>query len=193
MLPLISSRGGEERRPLFILPTMPQFEAFRYSPLGHTKSWTSPRRRALQVSALTALTLATVIVFGSLYGVYEEYNSRATEARYIIIPSSSQITTTTTTVTVTSIPTPTGHQNLDSPDWSFDPQRDSKNYGLSASQCNVAFQPLFNEITRASKFTQQNGRVSPSNLDISWTKQGAVHALIQDRQVSLKKSGCKHR
>jgi hypothetical protein len=170
--------------------------AHRYSPLGTTKAyikpWTSPRRNGLQISALTALVLAVVIVFGFSIGAYNEYISRLADERPFIIPSSSRTTTTTTiTVTDTSRPTPTGTLKPTFNEWSFDPQRASNDYGLSASQCDVAFQPLFEEITRASTFTKENGRISPSDLDISWTKEGAVHALIQDRQVSLK-AGLSH-
>jgi hypothetical protein len=166
---------------------MAQFDAIRYSPLGNTKVWTSSRCKGRQAFALTSLILVAVIIFRISFGAYKEHVSRIAEERPFNLPSLSRITTTST-VTVTSRPTPTENQKLNLEDWSFDSQRDSNNYGLSASQCGAAFKPLFEEITRASKYTQENDWISPSDLDISWTKEGAVRVLIQDGQVSLKRN-----
>jgi hypothetical protein len=99
------------RQPLFIVPTMAQYDAIRYSPLGtiksYTTSWISSRRKGLPKIVPVALFLAVVIIFGTSIAAYNDYISHIAEKRIPRPPNSPRITIAST-VTVTSSPTLTG-------------------------------------------------------------------------------------
>lgn len=155
---------------------MVRYNSIRYAPLGtkpSTTSWASKQRVGF-------LVLAFFIAIAVSIASYAESTIPVVQNDFPTEPFSPSITTT---VTGTGRPTPTADRLLKPTRWSFDSQRDSNDYGLSASQCDLAFQPLFEEISRAASFARNNGGVSPTELNITWTKKGAVHALIQDRQV----------
>ncbi|KAK8216892.1 hypothetical protein M8818_001855 [Zalaria obscura] len=66
--------------------------------------------------------------------------------------------------------------------WQFSPERDSHNYGLSTSQCAVAFPRLYHEIHRAAAYQGQRGNtatVSPP------PGPGQVHVAIRNRQLYI--------
>ncbi|KAK0112703.1 hypothetical protein ONS95_014440 [Cadophora gregata] len=68
-------------------------------------------------------------------------------------------------------------------EWSFDKSRDTRDYSLTADQCNIAFPGLYAEIERAVAYRKKIGRLSPEDVDISWSKEGLVRALISDQQL----------
>lgn len=70
-------------------------------------------------------------------------------------------------------------------EWAFDTERDSKNYGLSAEQCSVAFEGLFDEVDRAVEYTKKRGKnISSTDLDLGWAKSGLIRAMIYNHQVN---------
>ncbi|KAE9978135.1 hypothetical protein EG328_001672 [Venturia inaequalis] len=157
---------------------MVRYNSIRYAPLGtkpSTTSWASKQRVGF-------LVLAFFIAIAVSIASYAESTLPVVQNDFPTEPFSPTITTT---VTGTGRPTPTADRLLKPTRWSFDSQRDSNDYGLSASQCDLAFQPLFEEISRAASFARNNGGASPADLNISWTKQGAIRALIQDRQLYI--------
>lgn len=67
--------------------------------------------------------------------------------------------------------------------WMFNIARDARAYALTNSQCISAFPGLYAEIDRAVSYHKNIGLVTEEDLDITWTKSGAVKALIFDQQV----------
>jgi len=69
--------------------------------------------------------------------------------------------------------------------WSFDTQRDERNYGLSDEQCLLAFPDFYQEIDRAVSSREVLGPITRGDLDISWREgDEMLRAMIYDRQVS---------
>jgi hypothetical protein len=81
--------------------------------------------------------------------------------------------------------TPTCSKLSDAPPhWTYDPQTDANKYGLSPSQCHIAFGDLFQEISRASTYRKKIGDVTPSELDTQWRESGVVRAMLYNQKVA---------
>ena len=75
--------------------------------------------------------------------------------------------------------------------WSFDTQRDERNYGLSDQQCLLAFPDFYQEIDRAVSSREVLGPITRSDLDISWREgDEMLRAMIYNRQVSPLPESC---
>jgi hypothetical protein len=69
-------------------------------------------------------------------------------------------------------------------EWVFNSTRDAGNYGLSTEQCDAAFPGLFQELERAASYRKTVGRIALDDVDLSWTREGVVRAMIVEQQVS---------
>lgn len=68
--------------------------------------------------------------------------------------------------------------------WEYDSVRDAEDYSLTQDQCQSAFPNAYYEIDRAVAYWRQNGTIEPSQIDINWRGDGAIRAMIHDRQVN---------
>ncbi|KAL2074706.1 hypothetical protein VTL71DRAFT_8485 [Oculimacula yallundae] len=69
--------------------------------------------------------------------------------------------------------------------WIFDKSRDARVYTLTEDQCDSAFGGMYAERERAVAYRSQVGRLAVEDVDISWSKQGLVRALISDQQLYM--------
>ena len=105
------------------------------------------------------------------------------------------LTTVTITATATSSLSPAEIGEMcdrekasKSKNWTFDPARDSANYGLEDDQCEAAFPDMFLEIDRAKRWRQERfGNITDEDLDLGWRDFGVLRAMIHERQVSSKR------
>jgi hypothetical protein len=78
------------------------------------------------------------------------------------------------------------------PDWTFDTQRDERNFGLNDAQCDAAFPDYYKEVDRAVAYFKQQGNITEDRVDISWRLDEIVRVMIHDRQVNLHRSPIAH-
>lgn len=77
--------------------------------------------------------------------------------------------------------TPSGNEA-----WSYDPERDHLNIGLTSAQCDAAFPDLYYEIERASKvWKNRKHTIQPSDISIDWRKDAAFQAMVYDNQLRI--------
>lgn len=69
------------------------------------------------------------------------------------------------------------------PEWTFSPETDGADYGLSDQQCDAAFPQMYAELNRAVAYTHAAGNITADDVDISWKESGVVRAMIYDRVV----------
>lgn len=69
--------------------------------------------------------------------------------------------------------------------WTFDPQRDERDFGLSDEQCAVAFPNFYAEIDRAVQHRKNSNlpNITSELVDISWRPDEIMRVMIYDRQV----------
>lgn len=67
--------------------------------------------------------------------------------------------------------------------WTFNYERDSRNYGLSEAQCSSAFPFLYKEVDRAVNHRSRN-KIRIEEVDTAWRGDGIVRAMIWENQVS---------
>ena len=72
--------------------------------------------------------------------------------------------------------------------WAFDWKRDGFKYGLSESQCDVAFPGLWQDLDTALD-TRNGANVTMEELDDSMEGEGAIRCMILDGQVSHSLNG----
>ncbi|KAK8210111.1 hypothetical protein M8818_003598 [Zalaria obscura] len=72
--------------------------------------------------------------------------------------------------------------------WEYDSVRDAEDYSLTQDQCQSAFPNAYYEIDRAVAYWRQNGTIEPSQIDINWRGDGAIRAMIHDRQLYILQS-----
>lgn len=71
-------------------------------------------------------------------------------------------------------------------EWSYEPERDSRNIGLNRAQCDAAFPDLYYEIERAVEVWQKRKhQISQHDIEISWRKDAAFQVLVQDNQLRI--------
>jgi hypothetical protein len=88
---------------------------------------------------------------------------------------------------ISTLPQPTGAflpGFVRASEWVFNSTRDAGNYGLSTGQCDAAFPGLFQELERAASYRRTLERITLHDVDLSWTKEGVVRAMIVEQQVS---------
>ena len=68
--------------------------------------------------------------------------------------------------------------------WKFDWQRDGTKYGLSESQCDVAFPGLWKDIELALEH-RKGENVTIQELDDSMEGEGAIRCMVYDGEVCL--------
>lgn len=69
--------------------------------------------------------------------------------------------------------------------WAFDHRRDSKNYGLSESQCSSAFPLLGEEIDRAVDYRRRVGNITVEEVEDAWRQNEAMRVLIHENQLYI--------
>ena len=78
------------------------------------------------------------------------------------------------------------YQSNDVGGWKFDAMRDRDNHTLTHAQCDATFPLLYHEIDRAKehwrKF-QGDKHISPEQIDLKWSGDGGLGAMIYDQQV----------
>ncbi|KAJ9628499.1 hypothetical protein H2203_002398 [Taxawa tesnikishii (nom. ined.)] len=68
-------------------------------------------------------------------------------------------------------------------EWSFNASRHANDFTFTEQQCDAAFPALYHEIDRALDYWGENGGVRAENIDLSWSKLGAIRALIYNKQL----------
>jgi hypothetical protein len=81
--------------------------------------------------------------------------------------------------------TPSHHPGSLLQGWTFDTQRDERDFGLDNEQCEDAFPDYYREIDRAVAYFQKEGNITEDRVDISWREDEIVRVMIHDRQVSV--------
>jgi hypothetical protein len=70
--------------------------------------------------------------------------------------------------------------------WQFKATRDSKAYGFTTNQCDIAFPGLFAEIERGVQSQKSSGsNITTDDIDISWADSGVVRAMVFDQEVRV--------
>ncbi|KAF2674938.1 DUF821 domain-containing protein [Microthyrium microscopicum] len=73
--------------------------------------------------------------------------------------------------------------------WTFDTDRDERNFHLSPKQCSIAFPKFYYEIERAVKYRilKGLGRITEQDVDITWREGGGeiLRAMIYDKQLYI--------
>lgn len=72
------------------------------------------------------------------------------------------------------------------PQWSWTPSRDRDSHSLTESQCHEAFPELYVELDRAAAFWERRlgpGGIKRENIDLGWSYDGGLRAMIYDQQV----------
>jgi len=72
--------------------------------------------------------------------------------------------------------------------WNFEPSRDERNFGLSDSQCSIAFPGFYREIDRAVSFRQETGlgNLTIEDVDIAWRDVGEIlRLMIYDKKLYI--------
>lgn len=104
--------------------------------------------------------------------------------------STTQVTTTVfaTITETTSIAAPTPEP------WSFDVEREERNYSLTNEQCNEAFPKLWKELDRALETRRLNEepKITEADIDLEGHGSGFIRVMIYDRQVSRASSAWRY-
>ncbi|KAF2433760.1 hypothetical protein EJ08DRAFT_583334 [Tothia fuscella] len=161
--------------------------------------------RLLVIAPLLALTVFVLSIFNPFYvtsrpalSAYAPHpNTNAQQSSdsdlqpNLSTPSAIRYSTSTTLPT-TLLSSATTFPDIESTAvpsvWSFDPSRDARNYGLGEEQCHIAFEPLFAELDRAKQHRKSLGNITQDDIDMSWVKEGAIRAMIYDRQIHILES-----
>lgn len=70
--------------------------------------------------------------------------------------------------------------------WTYDPQRDHLNIGLTPAQCDSAFPDLYFEIERAAKvWKDREHTIQPDDISIDWRSDAAFQAMVYDNQLRI--------
>jgi hypothetical protein len=69
--------------------------------------------------------------------------------------------------------------------WTFNSDRDERNFGLTEEQCSVAFPNFYTEIDRAVQYRKDKGFSNVTNdlVDIAWRPDEIMRAMIYNKQV----------
>ena len=149
------------------------------------KTWTLNRRgfTLCAVATLLLLLLATTSFFFNPADLASRLQSHQHTLNQgpAEIPLASQ---------PTSSPDPPPRTHIDIPDpeegaWSFDVDRDQRNFGLSEEECSVAFPDFFYEVERAvtHRLNANMGKITPEDVDINWRKDEIMRLMVYDKQV----------
>ena len=113
-----------------------------------------------------------VVVFGQFYLIFSKDGSIPHMTGFPeIIPSH---------------PSPERLKKPQKGEWSYEPERDARNVGLSRAQCDAAFPDLYYEIDRAVEVWQKRKhKISRHDIDISWRNDAAFQVLIEDNQLRI--------